>query len=105
MNKVEVITDPAVDVASLEDALQKAGVYGFSVADIWVMQKQGGTRQVYRGVAHVVGRHAQKLKIEILCNDDLAPVVEVLKRFIPTDQPEKSAAFVLPVSESLQFQK
>lgn len=100
MNKIEAIASPGVDLESLEQELETIGITGMSVTELRVFGRDVAVKEVYRGVEHMV-RHTVKLKIELLCNDNYTPVVDILRRYLRIGNRIAGKVFVIPVAGTL----
>ena len=75
MKKIEAIIKPS-KLDEVKAALGEIGVQGMTVSEVRGFGRTGGKQEVYRGSAYVVD-FVPKLKIEIVCGNDL--VLQVLE--------------------------
>ncbi len=74
MKKIEAIIKPHV-LDAVKDALQALGVSGMTAYEVKGYGRQKGHTEIYRGSEYTVD-FVPKTKIEIVCDDELAPKVE-----------------------------
>ena len=75
MKKIEAIIKPS-KLDEVKAALSEIGVMGMTVSEVRGFGRTGGKQEIYRGSAYVVD-FVPKLKIEIVCGNDL--VLQVLE--------------------------
>ena len=75
MKKIEAIIKPS-KLDEVKAALGEIGVQGMTVSEVRGFGRTGGKQEIYRGSAYVVD-FVPKLKIEIVCGNDL--VLQVLE--------------------------
>jgi len=75
VKKVEAIIKPS-KLDEVKAALGEIGVQGMTVSEVRGFGRTGGKQEIYRGSAYVVD-FVPKLKIEIVCGNDL--VLQVLE--------------------------
>jgi nitrogen regulatory protein P-II 1 len=74
MKKIEAVIKPH-KLDEVKEALQALGISGMTVYDVKGFGRQKGHTEVYRGNEYTVD-FVPKTKIEIVVDDDLAPMVE-----------------------------
>jgi nitrogen regulatory protein P-II 1 len=74
MKKVEAVIKPH-KLEAVKEALQALGVAGMTAYEVKGYGRQKGHTEIYRGSEYTVD-FVPKTKIEIVCDDDLAPKVE-----------------------------
>jgi nitrogen regulatory protein P-II 1 len=75
VKKIEAIIKPS-KLDEVKAALGEIGVQGMTVIEVRGFGRTGGKQEIYRGSAYVVD-FVPKLKIEIVCGNDL--VLQVLE--------------------------
>jgi nitrogen regulatory protein P-II 1 len=75
VKKIEAIIKPS-KLDEVKAALGEIGVQGMTVSEVRGFGRTGGKQEIYRGSAYVVD-FVPKLKIEIVCGNDL--VLQVLE--------------------------
>jgi nitrogen regulatory protein P-II 1 len=75
VKRIEAIIKPS-KLDDVEAALGEIGVQGMTVSEVRGFGRTGGKQEIYRGSAYVVD-FVPKLKIEIVCGNDL--VLQVLE--------------------------
>ena len=102
MKKVEAILKPF----KLDDAMQalsQMGVKGMTVSEVKGFGRQKGHTELYRGAEYVVD-FLPKVKIEVVCEDDLAEKVAVaLTDSARTGRIGDGKIFVSPVDEAIRI--
>ena len=85
------------------EALRSVGVVGMSVSDISGFGRQAGQTEVYRGAEYDV-RFVPKVRLEVLVNDDLAPVaVDAIEGAAHTGEIGDGKILVLPVYDAVRI--
>jgi len=102
VKKVEAILKPF----KLDDAMQalsQMGVKGMTVSEVKGFGRQKGHTELYRGAEYVVD-FLPKVKIEVVCEDDLAEKVAVaLTDSARTGRIGDGKIFVSPVDEAIRI--
>ena len=70
MKKIEAIIKP-FKLDEVKDALHEIGLQGLTVVEAKGFGRQKGHTELYRGAEYVVD-FLPKVKIEVICSDDLA---------------------------------
>ena len=84
-------------------ALQAAGVTGLSVSDVRGFGRQSGHTEVYRGAEYEVD-FVPKTRIDVLLDDELAPVVvDLIERTARTGKIGDGKIFVSSVDEAVRI--
>jgi nitrogen regulatory protein PII len=92
-----------VKLEEVGEALRSVGVVGMSVSDISGFGRQSGQTEVYRGAEYDV-RFVPKVRLEVLVDDDLAPVaVEAIEEAAHTGQIGDGKILVLPVYDAVRI--
>jgi nitrogen regulatory protein PII len=92
-----------VKLEEVGEALRSVGVVGMSVSDISGFGRQSGQTEVYRGAEYDV-RFVPKVRLEVLVEDDLAPVaVEAIEEAAHTGQIGDGKILVLPVYDAVRI--
>lgn len=74
MKKLEAIVKPH-RLESIKEALHAIGVAGMTVSEVKGFGRQKGHTEIYRGAEYTVA-FVPKLKIELVVDDESAPLVE-----------------------------
>jgi nitrogen regulatory protein P-II 2 len=92
-----------VKLEEVGEALRSVGVVGMSVSDISGFGRQSGQTEVYRGAEYDV-RFVPKVRLEVLVDDDLAPVaVEAIEEAAHTGQIGDGKILVLSVYDAVRI--
>lgn len=84
-------------------ALKSVGVVGMSVSDISGFGRQSGQTEVYRGAEYDV-QFVPKVRLEILVDDDLAPVaVDAIEKAAHTGEIGDGKIVVLSVYDAVRI--
>jgi nitrogen regulatory protein P-II 1 len=102
VKKVEAILKPF----KLDDAMQALsdiGVKGMTVSEVKGFGRQKGHTELYRGAEYVVD-FLPKIKVEVVCDDDLAEkVAATLADSARTGRIGDGKIFVSPVEEAIRI--
>ena len=102
MKKVEAIIKP-FKLDEVKEALQEAGIQGLSVTEVKGFGRQKGHTELYRGAEYATNM-VPKVKIELVCDDALAPrVVETLQQSAGTGSIGDGKIFVLDVGQAVRI--
>ena len=102
VKKIEAIIKP-FKLDEVKDALAKEGIQGMTVSEVKGFGRQKGRTELYRGAEYVVD-FLPKVKLEILVEDDKAPlVVHILHVTARTGKIGDGKIFVLPVEEVVRI--
>ncbi|TKD51945.1 P-II family nitrogen regulator [Sphingomonas baiyangensis] len=87
----------------VRDALADVGVAGMTVTEVKGFGRQKGQTEIYRGAEYSTNM-VPKLKIEIVCDGDLAPrVVEAVQAAANTGAIGDGKIFVLDVGQAVRI--
>ena len=102
MKKIEAIVKP-FKLDDVKDALDEAGVQGLTVTEVRGFGRQKGHTEIYRGAEYVVD-FLPKLKIEVVVPDDqVAEVIQSIKKAACTGKIGDGKIFVIPVEETMRI--
>jgi len=102
MKKIEAIIKP-FKLDEVKDALAKEGIQGMTVSEVKGFGRQKGRTELYRGAEYVVD-FLPKVKLEILVEDDKAPlVVHTLRVAACTGKIGDGKIFILPMEEVIHI--
>ncbi len=87
----------------VREALTVLGIAGMTVTEVKGFGRQKGQTEIYRGAEYATNM-VPKVKIELVCDDDLAPrVVEVLQQSAGTGSIGDGKIFVLDVGQAVRI--
>ena len=87
----------------VRDALTRIGVHGMTVNEVKGYGRQKGHMEIYRGAEYATNM-VPKVKIELVCDDALAPrVVETLQQSAGTGSIGDGKIFVLDVGQAVRI--
>ena len=87
----------------VKDALKAVGITGMSVSDANGFGRQSGQTEVYRGAEYEV-EFIPKVRIDILLDDDLAPVaIDTIESTARTGDIGDGKIAVLPVEDVIRI--
>ncbi|MGN6621320.1 MAG: P-II family nitrogen regulator [Sphingomonas sp.] len=87
----------------VREALTEIGVAGMTVTEVKGFGRQKGQTEIYRGAEYTTNM-VPKIKIEIVCDSDLAPrVVEAIQASANTGAIGDGKIFVLDVGEAVRI--
>ena len=102
MKKIEAIIKP-FKLDEAKEALSGIGIQGLTVSEVKGFGRQKGHTELYRGAEYVVD-FLPKVKIEVVCEDDLAEKVAVaLTDSARTGRIGDGKIFVSPVDEAIRI--
>ena len=102
MKKIEAIIRP-FKLDEVKIALVNAGIVGMTVSEVRGFGRQKGQTERYRGSEYTV-EFLQKLKIEIVVEDDLAEtVIENIIKASRTGEIGDGKIFVSPVDKTVRI--
>ncbi len=102
MKLVVAIVKP-FKVDDAKQALQDLGVQGLTVTDVQGFGRQRGHTEVYRGAEYVVD-FVPKVKLEILVDDETAPLVaEKIIEAARTGKIGDGKVWILPVDGAIRI--
>lgn len=87
----------------VREALTVLGIAGMTVTEVKGFGRQKGQTEIYRGAEYATNM-VPKVKIELVCDDDLAPrVVETLQASAGTGSIGDGKIFVLDVGQAVRI--
>lgn len=87
----------------VREALAGLGVQGMTVSEVKGFGRQKGQTEIYRGAEYTTNM-VPKIKIEIVCGDDLMPrVVETVQAAANTGAIGDGKIFVLDVGQAVRI--
>jgi nitrogen regulatory protein P-II 1 len=102
MKKIEAIIKP-FKLDEVKEALSKEGIQGMTVSEVKGFGRQKGHTELYRGAEYVVD-FLPKVKIEVLVEDEKAPVVaNAIVATARTGRIGDGKIFILPVEEAIRI--
>ena len=102
MKKIEAIIKP-FKLDEVKDALHEIGLQGLTVVEAKGFGRQKGHTELYRGAEYVVD-FLPKVKIELVCTDDLADrAIEAIQQAARTGRIGDGKIFVTNVEEALRI--
>ena len=102
MKKIEAIIKP-FKLDDVKEKLSEVGIKGMTVAEVRGFGRQKGHTEIYRGAEYVVD-FLPKIKIEVVTPDDqVAEVVETIRKAAYTGKIGDGKIFVLPVEECVRI--
>ena len=102
MKKIEAIIKP-FKLDDVREALSEAGVNGITVTEVKGFGRQKGHTELYRGAEYVVD-FLPKVKIELVCADDLADrAIEAIQQAARTGRIGDGKIFVTDVHDVIRI--
>jgi nitrogen regulatory protein P-II 1 len=90
-------------VDDAKKALQELGVHGLTVTEVQGFGRQRGHTEVYRGAEYVID-FVPKVKLEILVDDEMAPIVaEKVVEAARTGKIGDGKVWILPVDGAFRI--
>ena len=87
----------------VREALTGLGVSGMTVTEVKGFGRQKGQTEIYRGAEYATNM-VPKVKLEVVCDDDLAPrVVETVQQAANTGAIGDGKIFVLDVGQAVRI--
>ena len=87
----------------VRDALTAIGVHGMTITEVKGYGRQKGHTEIYRGAEYAVN-FLPKIRIEVLCDDTLAPaVISTIERTARTGSIGDGKIAVLPVEDVIRI--
>jgi nitrogen regulatory protein P-II 2 len=87
----------------VREALTGLGIAGMTVTEVKGFGRQKGQTEIYRGAEYATNM-VPKVKIELVCDDSLAPrVVETLQQSAGTGSIGDGKIFVLDVGQAVRI--
>ena len=102
MKKIEAIIKP-FKLDEVKDALHEVGLQGLTVVEAKGFGRQKGHTELYRGAEYVVD-FLPKVKIEVVCSDDLAErAIEAIQQAARTGRIGDGKIFILPLEDCIRI--
>ncbi|HMB11735.1 MAG: P-II family nitrogen regulator [Salinarimonas sp.] len=102
MRKIEAIIKP-FKLDEVKEALQDVGLQGITVIEAKGFGRQKGHTELYRGAEYVVD-FLPKVKLEIVCSDDLVEkAVDAIRKAAQTGRIGDGKIFVSAVEEAIRI--
>ena len=102
ITKIDIITRPN-KLEELKDALNKIGVLGMTVSQVYGCGLQRGHKEIYRGREYDVNL-VPKIKLEtVVCEIPVEKVLEVAQKVLRTGQFGDGKIFVYELSDAVRI--
>ncbi len=102
ITKIDIITRPS-KLEELKDALNKIGVRGVTVSQVYGCGLQRGHREVYRGREYEVNL-VPKIKLEtVVCEVPVEKVLETAQKVLRTGQFGDGKIFVYELADAVRI--
>ena len=102
LTKIDIITRPS-KLEDLKDALNKIGVMGMTVSQVYGCGTQGGHKESYRGREYEINL-LPKIKIEtVVCEIPVEKVLEVAQKILRTGKFGDGKIFVYELSDAVRI--
>ena len=102
MKKIEAIVKP-FKLDEVKEALQEVGLQGITVTEAKGFGRQKGHTELYRGAEYVVD-FLPKVKIEVVCSDELAEkAIEAIRNAAQTGRIGDGKIFVYPIEQAIRI--
>lgn len=102
LTKVEIITRTS-KLEELKEALNKIGVLGMTVSQVYGCGLQKGHREIYRGQAYEINL-VPKIKVEtVICEIPVERVLEVAEKVLKTGKLGDGKIFVYKLSDAVRI--
>ena len=102
MKKIEAIVKP-FKLDEVKEALQEVGLQGITVIEAKGFGRQKGHTELYRGAEYVVD-FLPKVKVEVVCPDDLAEkAIEAIRNAAQTGRIGDGKIFVSTIDTALRI--
>ena len=102
MKKIEAIIKP-FKLDDVKDALHEVGIKGITVIEAKGFGRQKGHTELYRGAEYVVD-FLPKVKVEVVCPDDLAEkAIEAIRNAAQTGRIGDGKIFVSTIEEAIRI--
>ena len=102
MKKIEAIVKP-FKLDEVKEALQEVGLQGITVTEAKGFGRQKGHTELYRGAEYVVD-FLPKVKVEVVCPDDLADkAIEAIRNAAQTGRIGDGKIFVSTIDTALRI--
>lgn len=102
ITKIDIITRPS-KLEELKDALDKIGVHGMTVSQVYGCGTQKGHKEVFRGREYDVTL-VPKIKLEtVVCEIPVEKVLETAQEILRTGKPGDGKIFVYELSDAVRI--
>lgn len=102
MKKVEAVIKP-FKLDDVKEKLAELGIKGMTVTEVRGFGRQKGHTEIYRGAEYVVD-FLPKIKIEVAVSDNqVAEVVDAIRKAAQTGKIGDGKIFVLPIEEVVRI--
>ncbi len=102
MKKVEAVIKP-FKLDDVKEKLAELGIKGMTVTEVRGFGRQKGHTEIYRGAEYVVD-FLPKIKIEVAVSDNqVAEVVDAIRKAAHTGKIGDGKIFVLPIEEVVRI--
>lgn len=102
MKMIVAIVRPAA-INILKEALCDAGVKGMTLTEVRGFGRQGGKKEIFRGVEYSVD-FIPKLQIELLVKDgDVENIVDIISKVTKTGEAGDGKIFIYPVEDVVRI--
>lgn len=102
ITKIDIITRPS-KLEELKDALDKIGVHGMTVSQVYGCGTQKGHKEVYRGREYDVTL-VPKIKLEtVVCEVPVEKVLEVAQKVLRTGKFGDGKIFVYELTDAVRI--
>ncbi len=102
MKKIEAVIR-TYKLEDLKQSLVTAGIVGMTVSDVRGFGRQGGQKELYRGIEFEV-EFLPKVKVELIVEEDaLEKVIEVITQATRTGKVGDGKIFVTPVERVVRI--
>ena len=102
MKQITAVIKP-FKLEEVREALAEVGVTGLTVTEVKGFGRQKGQTEIYRGAEYATNM-VPKVKIELVCDDALAPrVVETLQQSAGTGSIGDGKIFVLDLGQAVRI--
>ena len=102
ITKIDIITRPE-KLEELKDALNKIGVLGMTVSQVYGCGTQGGHKEVYRGREYEINL-LPKIKVEtVVCEVPVEKVLETAQRILRTGKYGDGKIFVYELADAVRI--
>mgnify|MGYP001439556729 CR=1 FL=1 len=102
LKKIEAIVKP-FKLDEVKEALQEVGLQGITVTEAKGFGRQKGHTELYRGAEYVVD-FLPKVKVEVVCPDDLAEkAIEAIRTAAQTGRIGDGKIFVYSIEQAIRI--
>lgn len=102
LKKIEAIVKP-FKLDEVKEALQEVGLQGITVTEAKGFGRQKGHTELYRGAEYVVD-FLPKVKVEVVCPDDLAEkAIEAIRNAAQTGRIGDGKIFVYSIEQAIRI--